>query len=1162
MPRPLADSEVIFGLHDPGGESIMADRGKHGWIVFTVPVGADPNDNSSYDYSYWHDQNYGLIVRLNNGYEPAGTLPYESQYEAFAQRCRNFAAGSRGVHIWVIGNEPNHANERPGIEFDRSVSPPRIVNPGEVITPARYARAYPLCRAAMRALPGHENDQVLATGSAPWNTQTHYPGNESGDWIRYFADLLRLLRGSEDCDGFALHTYTHGADPELVYSDELVPNSSFSQYHWHFRAYQDYLAVIPPNMRHLPIYITETNQGDGAWVDANSTWVQRAYGEIDWWNRDPSHQPIRALCLYRWQHEDRWVIEGKGGVIDDFRAAMQYDYKWHIIPPVPSHQAEWLSHETPTTLPAGSRVSVSLHLRNTGFNHWPATGGQPVHIGYHWFTPSGESVAMTPDQDIRTQLPHEVLSGDTFSVEAQVASPDVLGDYILRWDLVEEGVTWFADRNSETVSVNVVVTGPAEFTHPETGISIAGPFLRFYQEHGEELTGPPLAPQQVDSATGFQTQYFQNLVLEEHEPDTLHMKAAGEAMYTWAERIAQLEAEVERLRRLTNVDLQPPPMQDVTHTLPRDPDGFFQRAQVELKWLVIGHTATPSDITVDRMAEAHRQQGWPGIAYHFFVDGDGNILQTQPMAEAIQSEQPWLYQGINIGVAGDFDETTPTEAQLTGLARLCAWLLQQTGLTKQGIVGLGEVSHAGSSGEQWLGGERWKDTLLSRVQALLDTAPSGGAAALVARLQRELKSANADLAQAHTGLQQLRERVAELERLLGGGPPKPSIQDIIHQLPRDPTGFTQRSKESIRYVVINHTATSPDVPLQDIAEWHRRTFPGITYHYFIDAEGDIFQTEPVEDVADPHRIYLLQGVNVCVAGNFDGTIPNAAQLQSAAELSAWLLHDLVLPTSALVGVMELVSNHGSPGQQWLEGERWKDALLAQVREVLDNASPGSGEVVALRQQVEALRQQLADAESLIADLQDEIERLRSEQPGDIPRPNIQDVVDTLPKHPTLRYSTRPLEDLTHLAIHHSAAPGNLSPEVIARYHVNPDPSRNKDAWPGIGYHFYIMPDGTIYQTNRLETVSYHVYANNYYALGICLGGDFTQVAPTPAQLEGCAHLIAWLTDAQYIPLSNIKGHLEYPQATTHCPGDQWLSGQRWRDALMARVDAILRNGQN
>lgn len=351
MPRPLNDSTYLYGLHDPGGEQHMLQGGVPGWILVTVAIGHNPNDNGPGDDTrFWAnyrplaDQDLGLIVRLNNGYAPNGTLPFERNYDDFARRCANFVRISQGCHLWQIGNETNHPIEWPGAEWNWDVAPPRPVSPdkeGEKITPQRYAACYRKVRAAIKALPGRQNDQVLVAAPAPWNNLTNYPENPHGDWVRYLADILGLL-GPGNCDGVTIHSYTHGDDPALLTSDVKVSDGRFANRHWHFRAYQDFMRAIPENMRHLPVYLTESNQGDNAWADRNAGWVREAYKEIDRWNQTGAQQ-IRSLILYRYPRvgNDRWWIEGKNGVISDFRQSMPFRYQWQeqVGPDVAALQA-------------------------------------------------------------------------------------------------------------------------------------------------------------------------------------------------------------------------------------------------------------------------------------------------------------------------------------------------------------------------------------------------------------------------------------------------------------------------------------------------------------------------------------------------------------------------------------------------------------------------------------------------------------------------------------------------------------------------------------------------------------------------------------------------------------------------------------------------------
>lgn len=330
MPRPLRDSTYLYGFHDPGGEHHMLDLGTPGWVLVTEELGHDPNNTSSRNYRGLSERELGVLVRLNNGYAKAGTLPYERHYAQFAQRCANFVRSSAGAHHWIVGNEPNHPIEWPGADWDWNAAPPEPKTPdtfGEPITPDRYAACYKAVRAAIKAVAGHENDLVLIAGAAPWNALLVTPENPNGDWVTYFRLTLEKI-GAGNCDGITLHTYTHGSSPDLI-SSEARMNAPFQNRRYHFRAYQDFMAAIPLTMRSLPVFITETDQGDIAWHNENTGWVRKAYAEIAAWNRTHT-QKIRSLILYRWPQvsNDRWGIAGKAGVIDDFKAALSQRLRW------------------------------------------------------------------------------------------------------------------------------------------------------------------------------------------------------------------------------------------------------------------------------------------------------------------------------------------------------------------------------------------------------------------------------------------------------------------------------------------------------------------------------------------------------------------------------------------------------------------------------------------------------------------------------------------------------------------------------------------------------------------------------------------------------------------------------------------------------------------
>ena len=55
VPVPAGESRYLDGIHDPGGEALMGDSGRKGWVLVTEEVGRDPHDTSGKDYRYLQD---------------------------------------------------------------------------------------------------------------------------------------------------------------------------------------------------------------------------------------------------------------------------------------------------------------------------------------------------------------------------------------------------------------------------------------------------------------------------------------------------------------------------------------------------------------------------------------------------------------------------------------------------------------------------------------------------------------------------------------------------------------------------------------------------------------------------------------------------------------------------------------------------------------------------------------------------------------------------------------------------------------------------------------------------------------------------------------------------------------------------------------------------
>jgi hypothetical protein len=291
---------LLYSLHDRDAHPLVPAGG---WCIESIALNENPQPQN------WTQVRGDInwILRLNyahNGKD--GTIPLRGQYDEFAKRCTDYMAGTKGCNIVVIANEPNHEQERPG---------------GVPISPEDYADCFNLC---FRAITNERPDvEVLTAAIAPWDITSGM------DWLAYYK---RMLAGVIECDGLAVHGYSHGADPDLIWSTEKKDG-----WYWHFPVIYQTIQAIPPEFATRPIHVTETDQGDNAWVDANTGWVQNAYQSVNDHNETPGTQKICSLALYRWRG-DKYQIYNKNGVQDDFRAAVAHGYRSPLadIGPLPT----------------------------------------------------------------------------------------------------------------------------------------------------------------------------------------------------------------------------------------------------------------------------------------------------------------------------------------------------------------------------------------------------------------------------------------------------------------------------------------------------------------------------------------------------------------------------------------------------------------------------------------------------------------------------------------------------------------------------------------------------------------------------------------------------------------------------------------------------------
>ncbi|MBE1445662.1 sulfatase-like hydrolase/transferase [Paenibacillus sp. OAS669] len=101
-----------------------------------------------------------------------------------------------------------------------------------------------------------------------------------------------------------------------------------------------------------------------------------------------------------------------------------------------------------------STRNIKVHLKNTGNITW--ISDKEFHLSYHLLDSKGNVLL---HDGVRTNLPKDVQPDESIDIIAQVQSPEKAGSYQIQWDMVQEKVTWFSEKNpynSITYDLNII----------------------------------------------------------------------------------------------------------------------------------------------------------------------------------------------------------------------------------------------------------------------------------------------------------------------------------------------------------------------------------------------------------------------------------------------------------------------------------------------------------------------------------------------------------------------------------------------------------------------------------------------------------------------------------------------------------------------------------
>ncbi len=358
-----------------------------------------------------HDENPHLefMVRLYDPEGPGAPDDFVRRHAQEISELRPFADS------FEILNEPNFPGEGWGPDAEQA----KIFNRWYLEVLDRLRTLFP-----------------WAVFGFPGLSPTLLPGED-------FTDLqwLEVCRQSvEGSDWLGCHCYWSDLAGMLHQGYGL----RFTQYHRLFPA--------------KPIHITEFNND---------------LGRIDDWNRALQYESYyKALGDYAYlASASAFILSSPDSYWDrlcwwDAKTSESRPVVWKVggIPrpigsphPGPTYAVRYVSHNTPRQMTAGETRTVSFTIENAGRKTWPAEGYNKVRLGYHWHNRDGSLLSSGLWADLRTGLPYDLRSGEQVNLLAEVGAPRLEGNFVLKWDMVEEMVTWFAWQEAPTLDIEVQV---------------------------------------------------------------------------------------------------------------------------------------------------------------------------------------------------------------------------------------------------------------------------------------------------------------------------------------------------------------------------------------------------------------------------------------------------------------------------------------------------------------------------------------------------------------------------------------------------------------------------------------------------------------------------------------------------------------------------------
>lgn len=117
---------------------------------------------------------------------------------------------------------------------------------------------------------------------------------------------------------------------------------------------------------------------------------------------------------------------------------------------------------------------------------------------------------------------------------------------------------------------------------------------------------------------------------------------------------------------------------------------------------------------------------------------------------------------------------------------------------------------------------------------------------------------------------------------------------------------------------------------------------------------------------------------------------------------------------------------------------------------------------------------------------------------------------------------------TNRIILHHAESKSCTADDIHSWHL-------ANGWAGIGYHFFVRKDGSIYRGRSENVVGSHAKGSNSDSIGICFEGSYMTETMSQAQINAGRELVTYLKNKYGI--SKVQKHKDV--YSTNCPGSNF-----------------------